>query len=366
MYFWLVLIDLFTFISTEKYIITSSRPLLNIQYDFPVSYETTSVIGDSYFHFIEAEEPPFYFFNYPDVIHVELDHNVSTKALYDLQRNPEWNLDRVDQRSVKLNKKYYSQKSGGKGVDNYVLDTGIDISHPEFQGRAIWGANYADNEGPTGCMDAHGTHVAGTIASKTYGVAKKTTVISVKVLDCFGSGSTSGVIKGIEYVYSSSRGNRKVINMSLGGPKNLALNKAIEESVKAGIVVVSAAGNENADACDTSPASENTAITVGASNIQDQITYFSNWGKCVTIFAPGSRIKSTIPGNGTDVFDGTSQATPLVAGVISLILSSSPRTKPLSPLEIKDFLSKTSTKDVLSGNLRGSPNELVFSLSYPV
>lgn len=360
-----LLIDI---VFARKYIVTSTMPLLNIQNEFPNvrNYDDSVVIGDTYFQFIESDEPPFYLYDLADVLHVEEDTEVRLTALYDVQYNPEWNLDRVDQRSNELNKKYFSQKSGGKGVDNYVLDTGVDVKHPEFEGRAIWGGNFADKEGPDGCMDAHGTHVAGTIGSKTYGVAKKTTIISVKVLDCQGSGSTSGVIRGIEYVYRSERDNRKIINMSLGGSLSSALNRAVSQVTKAGIVVVAAAGNENSDACGSSPASEKSAITVGATNIEDKITYFSNWGSCVDIFAPGSRIKSTVPNKGIDIFDGTSQASPLVSGVVSLILSSSVRTKPLSPEEIKEFLSKSSTKGALSGNLKGSPDRLVFSLSYVV
>lgn len=371
----LVLLDILFLSSTicsERYIVTTTKPILNIQNNFPDTvnrYDDTVVIGDLYFHFIETEESPFLLYSLEEVLSIEKDEVITLNALYDIQNNPWWNLDRVDQRSSVLNNKYYSQKSAGKNVENYVLDTGVDIKHPEFEGRALWGGNFADNEGPDGCMDAHGTHVAGTIGSKTYGVAKRTTIISVKVLNCNGSGSTSSVIRGVEYAVNRNSDKRKVINMSLGGPKNLALNRAVSEASKLGVVVVAAAGNENSDACNTSPASETNIITVGAiTNIlsSDKITYFSNWGNCVDIFAPGARIKSTVPGNSTDIFDGTSQATPLVAGIVSLILSSSPRTKPLTPLEVKEFLEKTSTKDVIEGNLRGSPNRIVFSLSYPV
>lgn len=366
----LLLTTALTCVLCDRYIVTSRKPLLNAQQGYGAERDGFS-IGDTYFQFIESDEPPFHLYAHEDVLDIERDTEISMtdlypSALYDLQNNPAWNLDRADQRSPVLNRKYFSHKSGGRGVDNYVLDTGVDIRHPDFGGRATWGANFADGEGSNGCMDAHGTHVAGTIGSSTYGIAKKTNLISVKVLDCQGSGRVSSVIRGVEYAYKNPGSNRKVINMSLGGPVNVALNRAVAEASKAGIIVVAAAGNENSDACLTSPASETSAISVGATDVNDRITYFSNWGTCVDVFAPGSRIKSLVPNGGTETFDGTSQAAPLVAGIVSLILSSSTRTKPLSSQEIKDFISRASTKDAVSGNIRGSPNNLAFSLSYVV
>lgn len=359
-----VLSLLLPFISAKKYIVTSKSPLLNVQ--ALQSPGDTIKIGDVVFHFIESTEPPFYLYSNEDVIHIEEDTEITTDSLYNLQENPVWNLDRVDQRSNRLNKKYFSHTSGGKGVNNYVLDTGIDVKHPDFEGRAVWGGNFADKEGPDGCMDSHGTHVAGVIGSNTFGIAKKTSLVSVKVLDCKGSGKTSNVIRGVEYAVKDRLSGFKVINLSLGGPVSVALNRAIKEASNSNVFVLAAAGNENSDACDTSPASESSAITVGAFEKGDRISYFSNWGKCVDIFAPGSRIQSTVPGGGSETFDGTSQATPLVAGIVSLILSSSVKTEIITPGEMKEFLSKASTKDLLSGNLKGSPNKIVFSLSYMV
>jgi serine protease len=327
------------------------------------------------FHFVESERNLIHFYSSPGVsspgvVHVEIDSEVSMgtgSSLYNLQKNPTWHLDRVDQRDSKLNGKYFSHVSGGSVVRNYILDTGIDIRHPEFEGRARWGANFADDQGPDGCLESHGTHVAGIIGSKTYGVAKKTNLISVKVLDCSGSGSTSGVIRGIEYAVNDSTGhtndhnNAKVINLSLGGGLSVALNRAVKEATKAGIFVVAAAGNENADACGSSPASEPSVITVGAFERGDRISWFSNFGRCVDLFAPGSEIKSTVPGGGAEVLDGTSQASPIVAGIVSLVLSSSK--KAFTPCEMKEFLSAASTQNRLSGNLYGSPNKIIFSLA---
>jgi serine protease len=348
----------------KRYIITTKTPVLIVQEKQII--ENSIKIGDITFHFVDSPEPPFYMYGNADVIHIEEDSIISKNSLYNLQENPDWHLDRVDQRSARLNGKYFSHTSGGKGVLNYVVDTGIDVKHPEFEGRATWGGNFADSEGPDGCMDSHGTHVAGIIGSKTFGVAKDTALISVKVLDCKGSGRTSNVLRGIDYIVKDKLKGFKVINLSLGGGVSIALNRAVKEATNKNIFVLAAAGNENSDACNTSPASEPSAITVGAFEKGDKISYFSNWGKCVDIFSPGSRIKSTVPRGGTETFDGTSQATPIVAGIVSLILSSSVRTKPITPEEMKQFLSKTSTKDILSGNLRGSPDQIVFSLSYMV
>jgi len=357
-------------VSAEKYIVVSESPLLNFQHKYQPRYSRESVsIGQMTFHFVESERDLIHFYSNadassPGVVHVEIDSQVSMgSSLYNLQKNPVWHLDRVDQRDSKLNGKYFSHVSGGSTVRNYILDTGIDIRHPEFEGRAKWGANFADDQGPDGCLESHGTHVAGIIGSKTYGVAKKTNLISVKVLDCSGSGSTSGVIRGIEYAVNDANGpnNAKVINLSLGGGFSVALNRAVKEATKVGIFVVAAAGNENADACGSSPASEPSVITVGAFERGDRISWFSNFGRCVDLFAPGSAIKSTVPGGETEVFDGTSQASPIVAGIVSLILSSSKRA--FTPCEMKEFLSAASTQNRLSGNLYGSPNKIIFSLA---
>ena len=168
----------------------------------------------------------------------------------------------------------------------------------------------------------------------------------------------SSVLKGIEYVVSDPR-NRKIINMSLGGGYSQALNRAVEIAVQKGIIVVSAAGNENQDSCNTSPGSSTQSITVGAFGQGDKIAYFSNWGSCVDIFAPGVDIWSTVPGNSTGKMSGTSMATPMVAGVVALLIDGK---DDYTPGRVKEFLKKTGSKDMLKGDLKNSPNTMVFSI----
>lgn len=279
---------------------------------------------------------------------------------YNAQANSIWNLDRVDQRTNVLNSVYNYQSLSGNGVWNYVLDTGIQTSHPEFEGRAIWGVNFADSEDEqTGCMHFHGTHVAGTIGSKNYGVAKGTTLVSVKVLDCFGGGSLWNVLRGIEWVIAQDK-KKKVINMSLTTGFNQAFNSAIDQAISMGIVVVVAAGNQNDNACNFSPSSSN-AIVVGATDMNTVLAGFSNWGNCVDIFAPGVGILSTTPGSQTGMASGTSMASPHVAGVVSLILDAY-RGEIVDVNRILLFLKRVSSKGKISGDIRDSPNEFLFSI----
>jgi subtilisin family serine protease len=308
--------------------------------------------------FFDFSENPYV---YEDDLSLVQD-DYSNKAFY-LQDNPTWGLDRTDQRGNSLNKKYYYNTASGSGVNVFIVDTGIDISHPEFEGRASWGINTADNVN-TDC-NSHGTHVSGTIGSKTYGLAKKANLIAVKVLDCRGSGSYSGIIKGMEYVINKHKQNNgapSVVNMSLGGPKSAMINKAISELVKAGVHTVVAAGNENSDACNTSPASEDSAFTVGAVSISNEMASFSNWGKCVDILAPGVDILSTIPSGKTGGMSGTSMASPHTAGVYALFLSSSEENKKLSPASAKKLLTDGCTKDTIKKVRPDTVNCLLFSL----
>lgn len=183
---------------------------------------------------------------------------------------------------------YAYPAQGGEGVDAYVIDTGINIEHQDFEGRAVWGVTIPERERDTDGL-GHGTHVAGTIGGKTYGVAKKVTLIAVKVLNSRGSGTTSDVIAGIEWAAAASQksGKKSLANMSLGGGQSTALNRAVEAAIAGGMQFAVAAGNSNANACYSSPSSVATAVCVGASNIYDKRAYFSNYGKCVSIFAPG-------------------------------------------------------------------------------
>lgn len=330
----------------SKYIITTRTE------DTAFVTEDTVIIGNMRYDFVDE-----FISGVPGL---EEDIEMSIDG-YQLQRDPIWNLDRIDQRSNDLNSMYFYQNLAGTGVYNYVLDTGIDTKHPDFKGRAVWGLNVADNEPEDGCMNPHGTHVAGTIGSKTYGVAKNTSLVSVKVLDCSGKGSTSNILRALEWVTKQDT-KKKIVNMSLGGGKSNALNSAVEQLTKLGIVVVAAAGNENSNACDGSPSSSEYSITVGATNKQTQVAYFSNWGSCVDIYAPGTGILSTMPGDKTGFMDGTSMAAPHVSGVISLILDASSE---VNPEKIKNFLKFVSTKNKIGGDLKNSPNYLLFSLSSP-
>ena len=348
----------------KKYIVTSyhdtNEDYIVIPQPDEYKYEElhdSHVIGDFKFEVIESEDFPVNAFTNKNVIDIEEDRTDWSINGYSTQENPTWGLDRIDQRINKLDKKYHYSSGAGSKSTVYVLDTGIDVNHPEFEGRAKWGYDVTGDGQKN--LHPHGTHCAGTIASKTYGVAKKATVVAVRVLGSDGSGSTSGIIAAIEWVVKQSTKN-KVASMSLGGGVSQALNNAVAQASKKGVIFVVAAGNENQNACDTSPASEPSAITVGATDLDTKIAYFSNWGKCVNIFGPGVDILSTVPGNRTDTMSGTSMATPHVAGVVALMINDA---KSYTPEQVKNFLVKVSSKDKITGNLQGSPNSLVFSLS---
>ncbi|KAK9899261.1 hypothetical protein P389DRAFT_141798 [Cystobasidium minutum MCA 4210] len=281
-----------------------------------------------------TEETLNFIRSHPAVAFVEKDSVV--KAM-EIENGAPWGLARISHRApLRLSTlgKYEFEESGGEGVDAYIIDTGISINHVDFHGRAKWGKtmpqNDVDEDG-----NGHGTHVAGTIGSKTYGVAKSVNLIAVKVLGSSGSGSMSDVVGGVAWAASSAskalesaaarNGTHKgsVANMSLGGGKSAALDLAVNNAVKKGLHFAVAAGNDNRDACSYSPAAAENAITVGASTIGDDRAYFSNYGKCVDIFAPGLNILSTWNGSprATNKISGTSMATPHIAGLTAYYLS---------------------------------------------
>ena len=274
------------------------------------------------------------------------------------QTNPVWGLDRIDQRYLPLNSKYvYSTTTSS--VHAYIIDTGILNTHTQFTGRI--GNGYTaviDGNGSVDC-NGHGTHVAGTVGGSTYGVAKQVTLHPVRVLNCAGSGSNAGVIAGINWV-TANNVKPAVANMSLGGGYSFAVNSAVDKSIKAGVVYVLAAGNSDANACYYSPASTANAITVGATDNTDTRASFSNWGTCVDIFAPGVGIKSawyTGPSD-TNTIDGTSMASPHVAGVVALYLKGKPTA---TPAQVAAWLTANATPGVvLSGGL-GSPNLFLYN-----
>ncbi|KAJ3087935.1 hypothetical protein HK102_009936 [Quaeritorhiza haematococci] len=259
----------------------------------------------------------------PDVAYVEPDAVAKISAIQTTV--PSWGLARIAQRQNSQASTYAYPDSAGYGVDVYVIDTGIKIEHPDFQGRAKWGISFVEN-GSRIDGNGHGTHVAGTVAGLSFGVAKKASVIAVRVLDSSGSGTNTAVISGIEWVIGQAQasGRPSVINLSLGSAFSYAVNDAVNAAVLSGVYVVSAAGNSAQDACYFSPASASGSFTVGASDAYDYLAYFSNWGSCLDIVAPGVDIRSAdINGAGalpSRADSGTSMAAPHVAGVLALIL----------------------------------------------
>ncbi|KAF9402102.1 hypothetical protein BGZ94_005007 [Podila epigama] len=294
-----------------------------------------------------------------EVEFVEEDQIVTIDAAQQSPRN--WGLPRISQRRNNQSAPYYYQNQAGSGVTAYVLDTGINTAHIEFGGRATMGANFIQGS-PNTDQNGHGTHVAGTIGGKQYGVAKNVRLVGVKVLDARGSGSFSGIIAGMDWVAQRARGTKAVVNMSLGGGKSQAVDAAAGRIYNAGVALMVAAGNDaNANACNGSPSGAQGGFCVGASDRNDRIASFSSWGPCVDIFAPGVNIPSAWIGSTTAIntISGTSMATPHVAGVAALLLSSD--SSLTTPAALYKKLQQTATTNVVSGNLRGSPNRLLFN-----
>ncbi|KAL1887873.1 proteinase B [Sporothrix stenoceras] len=331
---------------------------------------------------------------HPDVEYIHRDTVVHTMKYQEIEvtkscspeteKGAPWGLARVSHRKS-LNfgtfNKYLYAEEGGEGVDAYVIDTGTNVNHVDFDGRAHWGKTI-----PQGDEDVdgngHGTHCSGTIAGKKYGVAKKANVYAVKVLKSNGSGTMSDVIAGVEFaaqrhieqVAAAKKGKRKgfkgsVANMSLGGGKTTPLDAAVNAAVNAGLHFAVAAGNDNADACNYSPAAAANAVTVGASAIDDSRAYFSNYGKCTDVFAPGLNIQSTWIGSNTAIntISGTSMASPHVCGLLAYYLSLQPDTDseysvaPITPAKLKSNLLAVSTVGTLTDIPADTPNLLIWN-----
>jgi subtilisin family serine protease len=280
-----------------------------------------------------------------------------------------WHLSRITKRKLPLDNKYpINSCLNNENIDTYVIDTGIDITHPEFQNRAKWGSNFVDNT-DTDC-NSHGTHVAGLIGSKTFGVCKDANLFAVKVLDCEGRGSLSGVIKGIEWAFkqhqskqnTNGKSLKSIINMSLGGGYSFALNQIVEKCIDndPNFFIVVAAGNENSDACRSSPAGAKNVLSVMASDQYDNRAWFSNYGNCTSLYSPGVDVTSTIPNGKIGTFSGTSMASPILAGAVNYILANNPD---LNMKTLHNYLLKTSSKNVIKSNKNFTPNNLVYIFS---
>jgi subtilisin family serine protease len=293
------------------------------------------------------------------VVRVEQDGIATTQAT---QTNATWGLDRIDQRALPLSGTY-TYNNTGSGVNAYIIDTGILLSHQDFGGRAVSGyTSIADGNGTNDC-NGHGTHVAGTVGGATWGVAKASRLYAVRVLDCGGSGTWSGVIAGMDWV-TANHVKPAVANMSLGGSANSSVDDATRRMIAAGVATAVAAGNGNAggvaqDACKYSPARVAEAMTVGATTKTDAKTSWSNFGDCVNIFAPGASITSAwhTSNTATNTISGTSMASPHVAGVAALHLQSNPGH---SPKQVADALYALSTKGIVSSS-KTANNHLLFT-----
>jgi subtilisin family serine protease len=289
--------------------------------------------------------------NNPSVDYIEQDAIVTIQAT---QEDAPWGLARISSASPG-GTTYTYDDTAGAGTCSYILDTGISVSHPDFGGRASFAGNFADDNDDD--VQGHGTHVAGTVGGTTYGVAKATTLLAVKVLDDSGSGTNAGVIAGMEFVVTDAPSrdcSGVVVNMSLGGGFSQSINDAAEAIVEAGIFLAVAAGNSGADASTFSPASAPSACTVGATDSSDGFASFSNYGSLVDVNAPGVDVLSAYPGDTTDTLSGTSMASPHVAGLAAYLIGNG-----ASATGLCEEIAGSSLSGVISGAPSGTTADLI-------
>ncbi|MFZ2359841.1 MAG: S8 family peptidase [Anaerolineae bacterium] len=291
----------------------------------------------------------------PNVAYIEPDQVITLSVT---QSPATWGLDRIDQRNLPLSNSY-TYNNTGAGVTAYIIDTGILYGHNEFGGRASFGYDAFGGNGAD--CNGHGTHVSGTVGGSAYGVAKGVTLKAVRVLNCSGSGTNSGVIAGVNWVASHhAAGAPAVANMSLGGSVSSALDTAVNNAINDGVTFAIAAGNSNRNACNYSPARVAAAITVGATTSTDARASYSNYGSCLDLFAPGSSITSAwyTSTTATNTISGTSMATPHVAGVAALYLQSNTSA---SPATVRNAIVNNATTGKVTSAGSNSPNRLLFT-----
>ncbi|MBP2584477.1 subtilisin family serine protease [Streptomyces sp. PvR006] len=271
---------------------------------------------------------------------------------------PSWGLDRIDQKALPLNQSYTYPDTAGQGVTAYIIDTGVRITHSDFGGRASYGYDAIDNDNTAQDGHGHGTHVAGTVAGTSYGVAKKAKIVGVRVLDNSGSGTTEQVVAGIDWVTRNAV-KPAVANMSLGGGVDTVLDTAVRNSIASGVTYAVAAGNDSSNASNYSPARVAEAITVGSTTNTDARSSFSNYGTVLDIFAPGSSITSSwnSSDSATNTISGTSMATPHVAGAAAVYLAGNPTA---TPAQVSTALTTAATPNVVTNPGSGSPNRLLY------
>jgi subtilisin family serine protease len=279
-----------------------------------------------------------------------------------VQSNPTWGLDRIDQRAT-TGTTTYRYDTTGRGVTAFILDTGLRFGHRQFADRALSGIDFVDYDDDASDCEGHGTHVAGSVGGSTYGVAKAVTLVGVRVLDCDGAGYASDIISALDWVVAVKPAGPAVVNMSLGGPELSLLDEAVERTVAAGVPVVVAAGNDNDNACSQSPARAPHAITVAATDSKDRRAWFSNYGSCVDVFAPGVSVRSAAndSNTATAVLSGTSMAAPHVTGVVARYQQTHPHSTPAQTTAA--LVGAATTRRVQ--DRAGSPDRLLYAAARP-